>query len=362
MEGEFTVGVLISPIRIRRLRENDIPRSLLLLLAASKIAGVRLLFFAIEDVDLSTRTVQGWSFLNDAWVRRISPYPKAIYLRSSYSRRNNRLRENFFLQLERQGTVFINYPLRMDKWEMYKCLASNPDLEKFVPPTWPIRSSEEIKSLLELHQVLYIKACLGGRGKLVMRVEKLNTGEYYFTRYDRGLKSGRLHWNALVQEITGFFNQSKVIVQKEISLIQVGGCNVDFRAELYRNREKLPKICGIPVRIGQPGSPITTHSLSMSLEDFCTQYPLVKYDEFFKRAEDFLTKTYMALENCFGESGEMGIDFGLDISGRLWFIEVNSHSAKVSLYNSYSDEVLIQSYQGMLAYARERVNILLLKT
>lgn len=351
MAGNFLVGVLISPVRVRRLRENEVSRSLSLLLAASKVIGTALIFFSIDGIDLRKRKIEGWSLHGDTWVRRVSPYPQAIYLRSSYSSRTRKLLADFFLQLERQGTVFINYPLRMDKWEMYKCLAAQPGLRQYVPPTWPIRTLDDIASLLELHHVLYLKACLSGRGKLVMRVEKINTGEYYFTRYDGGLKTGKLHWGALRQEIRAFFDQSKVIAQKEIDLIQVGGCNVDFRAELYRDGSELPKLIGIPVRIGLPGSPITTHSSSMSLEDFCAQYSLVEYKEFRERAEEFLTKTYVALEDCFGESGELGIDFGLDTQGRLWFIEGNSHSAKVSLYNSYSDEVLIKLYQGLLAYA-----------
>jgi len=352
---KILVGVLISANRVKRLREEIVDRSSGLLLAANQTIGARLFFFALENVNFQTRTIQGWSRIENAWVRSLFPYPQAIYLRNTYSSRNRRLLAPFFKQLERQQAVFINYPLRMDKWEMYKCIICSPGLEQYVPPTWPVRNPEEIKVLLENNPALYLKACLSGRGKQVMRVVDLKTGEYYFTRYAEGLKTGKMHWGALLQEVLAYFNQSKIIAQKEIDLIKVNGCNVDFRAELYRRDGGLPKVIGIPVRIGQPGSPITTHSVSMSLERFCTQYPLVDYDAFTRKAEDLLTKTYIALEGCFGESGELGIDFGLDTEGRLWFIEGNSHSAKVSLYNSYTDDVLIQSYLGLLAYAKNRV-------
>lgn len=352
MDGQILVGVLMSSKKVKRLRDNILDRSLMLILAANQSVGMRLFFFALENVDFKTKMIQGWSFLENAWVRCSFPYPQAIYLRSTYSCGNRQLLLALFRQLERQRTVFINYPLRMDKWEMYKCLAANPGLDQFVPPTWPIRSPEEIKKLLEANPVLYLKACLSGRGEKVMRVADLNTGEYCFTRYAEGLKTGTMHWGALIQEIRFFFNQSMIIAQKEIDLIKVDDCNVDFRAELYRKDGGLPKIIGIPVRIGQKGSPITTHSLSMSLENFCASYPLVDYSAFMNQAEDFLTKTYTALEGCFGESGELGIDFGMDTEGRLWFIEGNSHSAKVSLFNSYDDDSLIQSYKGLLEYAQ----------
>ncbi|MDD2281928.1 MAG: YheC/YheD family protein [Eubacteriales bacterium] len=360
MGDNILVGVLISAKRLKCLREDILDRTLKLILEANQSVGTRLFFFALENVDIKTKMIQGWTILEDAWVRCFFPYPQAIYLRSTYSRGNRQLLSAFFRQLERQQTVFINYPLRMDKWEMYKCLASRPGLEQFVPPTWPIRSPEEIKKLLESNLVLYLKACLSGRGEKVMRVEDLKTGEYYFSRYADGLKTGKMHWGGLLQEIQAFFNQSKIIAQKEIDLIKVAGCNVDFRAELYRRDGNLPKIIGIPVRIGQLGSPITTHSVSMSLENFCACYSLVDYPSFMKKAEDFLTQTYTALEGCFGESGELGIDFGLDTEGQLWFIEGNSHSAKVSLYNSYADDILIQSYQGLLEYAQYRVSHILL--
>jgi hypothetical protein len=357
MDREILVGVLISANRLKRLREEIIDRSLMLLLAANQSAGTRLFFFAIENVNFQTRTIQGWSRNDNAWVRRLFPYPQAIYLRNTYSSRNRRLLAPLFKQLEGQQTVFINYPLRMDKWEMYRCLISSPELEQYVPPTWPIRHPGEIKALLENNPVLYLKACLSGRGKQVMRVADLQTGEYYFTRYGGGLKTGKMHWGGLLQEVLAYFNQSKVIAQKEIDLIKVNGCNIDFRAELYRRDGGQPKVMGIPVRIAQPGSPITTHSVSMSLERFCAQYPLVDYDSFTKKAEDFLSKIYIALEGCFGESGELGIDFGLDTEGRLWFIEGNSHSAKVSLLNSYTDDILIDAYSGLLEYAKNRVSL-----
>ena len=136
MAGNFLVGCASSRFASGVCGKMGL-RSLSLLLAASKVVGTAI-FFSIDGIDLRKRKIEGWSLHGDTWVRRVSPYPQAIYLRSSYSSRTRKLLADFFLQLERQGTVFINYPLRMDKWEMYKCLAAQPGLRQYVPP--PVHS------------------------------------------------------------------------------------------------------------------------------------------------------------------------------------------------------------------------------
>lgn len=356
MADEVSVGVLIGANRAKRMRKGNLDRPLRLLLAANEDVRTKLFFFTINDVNIQSKSILGLSWHKKDWELKYFDYPKAIYLRRSYSPSSKSLLLTFFAELEREHCLFINYLRRLDKWEMYKCLVAYPELKPYVPPTWPIRKTEEIKNLLGSIPALYLKACVSSRGRQIMRVRALNNGKYSFARYSDGLETGTLSWNGLLREILTFFNRKKIIAQKQIELVKVNGRNVDFRAEMYRQDGGPPKICGIPARISRLDSPITTHSTSMSLEKFCSQYGLLDYHRFMSESVPFLTRTYVTLENCFGESGELGIDFGQDSEGRLWFIEANSHSAKVSLFNSYPDDVLVSSFEGLLAYAIYRVN------
>ena len=54
--------------------------------------------------------------------------------------------------------------------------------------------------------------------------------------------------------------------------------------------------------------------------------------------ERLLYKTYRTVEGHYGSLGEIGIDIGLDKSGKLWIIECNPLSAKVSLMKAYGGE------------------------
>ncbi|WP_420167145.1 YheC/YheD family protein [Caldalkalibacillus thermarum] len=65
-----------------------------------------------------------------------------------------------------------------------------------------------------------------------------------------------------------------------------------------------------------------------------------------------LVKIYQAVEKVYGPSGEMGIDLGLDKNGKLWFIECNSRSRKVSLRNAYNIQAIRRSSLQLLEYAK----------
>ncbi|GAB7388720.1 hypothetical protein BSNK01_25580 [Bacillaceae bacterium] len=67
---------------------------------------------------------------------------------------------------------------------------------------------------------------------------------------------------------------------------------------------------------------------------------------------EFLFSIYEAIEQVYGNFGEIGIDFGLDRDGKLWFIEPNSKSAKVSLMKAYDAQTVRRAFLNPLNYAK----------
>lgn len=72
------------------------------------------------------------------------------------------------------------------------------------------------------------------------------------------------------------------------------------------------------------------------------------------RLNKFLINAYSSIEDIYGPVGDIGIDVGLDKKGRLWFIECNSRSLKVSLFKAYDEETINQSFLNILEYAKYR--------
>lgn len=357
MGENISVGVLVSWEKQNRVCMNRGGPRLDALLEANKAAGTNLFFFSLQDVNFMTQKICGTYLTGQGqWRRKIFPLPQVLYKRQAIAEPDEQRFTRLIKLLTRQGTVFLNYQFPLDKWKVYICLIQREDLQDKLPPTWLIEDRSQLLELTQSFPSLYLKACRGGRGKQVMRVDNLGKGEYVFTRYVNGLIRGRGGIETMIHEAVKFFGPRQFIAQKAIDLIQIRGASVDFRAEVQRCSAVLPQVAAIPVRIARENSPITTHSESMSLEKFFDTYPsFLAYSDFKERAEAFLLTVYTAMETCFGPCGELGIDFGLDQDGRLWFIEANAQSAKVSFSNSYTPSDVIESYVTLLEYGKARV-------
>ena len=159
----------------------------------------------------------------------------------------------------------------------------------------------------------------------------------------------------LHKHIWSYLSGKHVIIQQAIDLITIDDCIVDFRGELQRNGSDELTITAIPARVGKQNSPISTRGTSYKFDYFFKKMMNFSKEETAStknRAKDFLVEIYTFVEQAYGPFGELGIDIGLDKTGKLWFIECNAKSAKVSLYNTTSGETLQRAFLNPLEYAK----------
>lgn len=67
----------------------------------------------------------------------------------------------------------LQYPA--SKWLKYKVLLSNPEIEPLLPDTEKY-SSQALAEFLGKYPVLYLKPSIGGGGKGILKIEKLEDG------------------------------------------------------------------------------------------------------------------------------------------------------------------------------------------
>jgi hypothetical protein len=215
---------------------------------------------------------------------------------------------------------------------------------------------QDIASFLENHDQAYLKGVRGGRGKWVFYIKKVPENGYYYSYFTEELIEGRVkNMEELCEKIHVFFKNQNFVIQEAINLIQIEDSKVDFRAELQRNGNGELTILGISARVGITNSPITIHSSAYPLVYFLREilhYPEEKIAELVENICDFLALIYHTLEESYGTFGEIGIDFGIDTSDHIWFIEPNSRSAKVSLMKAFDENTYHQSFLNPLEYAK----------
>lgn len=318
--------------------------------------GIPLYYFSTRDVNFRNLTVRG-TYYNERkkkWERKTFPFPDILYDRYESVRwETQEVRKRF----AKMGIPSINAQNYFDKWDVYLKLLEMEDIRAHLPMTIRFRSQDDLKAFIMKYEQAYIKAMNGNRGRKVMRVTRLPDGGYQYSYYVNDLVVGTVRrFQDFIKTARPFFhNNDHVIIQQAIPLMQIGDRTVDFRAELQRNGQGELEIVGICARIGQPNSPITTHSEAYRFEEFFQDhlnYSEEKTERLRKKVEDFLLNVYDCMEKNYGPFGEIGIDFGLDEHEKIWFIECNAKSAKVSLKKAYDDKTLQRAFINPLEYAR----------
>ncbi|WP_223298954.1 YheC/YheD family endospore coat-associated protein [Paenibacillus darwinianus] len=323
---------------------------------ANKVAHTELHFFAGKDVDFKERRIRAihFNYADNKWERGILAFPDVVYVRGG----SGKPVKQVIARLEQAGVKKINPIIAFNKGKLYQKLNLDKSVRSYLPATQSVENMDEIMSMLQKLGKVYVKACRGRKGTKVMRIEKLSGNRFLYsysllgalvrkTTYDR---------SSLQRAIRTFFKGKKVIVQKAIDLVRVDTNRLcDFRAEVQRNENGEIEIAGVAVRVGQKNSPITTHAgayrYDTYLKKLFPQYSNQRIYGLLTRIRAFLMAIYRSVENTYGQFGEIGIDFAVDRNGKVWLIECNAQSAKVSFGKAYGEGAR-KGYLNPLQYAK----------
>jgi hypothetical protein len=356
------VGTFIDYSVIRKLNTQnykfDSYKRLQELAKASVEAGVSLFFFSTKDFDFKQNVILGTSFDIDSnqWKQDYFPLPDVLYNRRAGGGSRKFIAKQIEDILDEHQVIKVNSQSYFDKWEVYRDLSQINKVRKYLPYSVLYQKENDLRKFLILNNEAYLKGVRGGRGRWIFRIRKKPKGKFEYSYYVNKMYIGQAEsWKDLIQEIYKFFGEREFIIQKEINLIKIKDRKVDFRAELQRDGEGKINIIGVCARIGESQSPITIHSSAYPIEIFFKEFLNYPYNELKKlmaRVHQFLFTIYESLDKVYGTFGEMGIDFGIDQDGEIWFIEPNSKSAKVSLMKAYDQETFHRAFLNPLLFSK----------
>lgn len=354
------VGVISRNNTIKKLLKQQPAPNLMILEMANNLVDTTLYYFSINDIDLRKGKINGVYFNKEKeiWEKQEFQYPDFIYQRCTNTKRNEDLFRSFEEEMEELKIERLNYPKRFNKWEVYKHLSQDKEIWPHLPLTMAYDKPLDLKKMLEYRDKVYLKSFEGGRGRKVICVTKLSDGGYEYKYFIDQLYVCQVNnFDNLIQGILEFYKGQKFLIQEAIDLLQIGNRLVDMRAEVQRGKNGELTVVAIPVRVGNHNAPITTHADAYPFDYFFKHFMNCSEEEI-KVVEDkatqFLTSVYKSLENVYGPIVEMGIDFGLDKNGGIWFIECNSRSMKVSLNKAYDENTITRASLNILEYAQYR--------
>lgn len=311
--------------------------------------------FALDKVDAAGRLIEGYCYnpVSQKFEKGTYPFPSAIYRTIGL----NEDQKNLFLSAI--GDRFFNNHY-FNKWKMYNWYSNDPDLSRNLPFTAMYQTAQEVLNLLEKYNKVYIKPVFGLGGHGITQVH-LSKGKYVFKYRDNGENQSETIKNKekALEYIDSKFNNGKYLIQQPIELIQIGGRIVDFRCIMQKSQAGKWICKAIIGRFGGRGSVVSNISsggTAVNIENIEKSSIPLPENMSLRLSDDIKTfafKVCNALDEYGLNCGSLGLDIGVDTSGKLWLIEINNRDPDPTIALDANDRELYKNIKtGILFYAK----------
>ncbi len=326
---------------------------------ACRKQGAYVYFFTPEALGSSQQAVEGWVY-HEEWHRLKLPVPNVVNNRLTKRKLENLPDVQQFLKEAgaRYGSRVFNEKF-LDKSEVFEALKKDANLHRYLPESYSLHNYAQFRSMCTRHPVVFLKPVRGSLGKGIIRLSR--TGQDVWQASYATISGTRKQtFNSLAKlyaSLSGKMKTVRYLIQQGLTLIEIGGRPVDFRALTQKNGEGQWTVTSVVSRTAGSDHFVSNVARGGTLSR--TREAIIKSNlPSIFRGDASARLRRAALEIAKGidthipaHFGELGIDLALDTSGRVWLLEVNSKPSKND--NTPLTEGKIRpSVRMMIQYAR----------
>lgn len=202
-------------------------------------------------------------------------------------------------------------------------------LKPFVPRTVAFTKAN-LDMMMAKYKTVYVKPDIGSLGIGIFKLKRLESGfDLKEIVKRKQLSHHYQHLSAAYARMVKSSN-GKLIIQQGIKLDKVNNRSYDIRAMVQRKPRGSWSCNGFLVKVGNSGKIVTNFYQGgkiQSIRWLCKQQKLT--NEQSEQRIGKLTTAALDISSALSKRKagmhELGIDFALDQSGRLWVLEVNSN-------------------------------------
>ena len=300
--------------------------------------GIFIYSFFPQDISWGRGLIHGHTFTpNGKWISGSFPIPDVVYNRILYrSTENQRAVQKLLDGFDKHPGVYLFNRRFLNKWEVFKVLEQDSQARFWLPETTPF-SGTSLQSLLHRHKELFLKPCHSSKGQGILKVERIGGGGFRYGRTEWKGKNWiyvpnyhRLHMR-LRQSVD---YPRRYILKQGIELARLDDRVFDLRAQAQKNRQGEWVLTGVGVRVAARNRFVTHVPNGGSRANFHTVikevFPTSKLQN---SIEQELHKICRIVPGVLEEGlsiplGILSLDIGVDSSGRLWILEINSKPAR----------------------------------
>ncbi|HEY8450088.1 MAG TPA: YheC/YheD family protein [Bacillota bacterium] len=353
MGRDLRLGVLMPSGTLHRiLRRRPAYEKVRLYAWAARRLGVDLVFFAPHGVDRQGRIIRGYYLQGGRWRRWLGPLPRVIHNRIvGGSARTRRLLRAL---ARRRDTLLFNPPLSRDKWRIWRWLAEDPVLRRHLPATWPLtrRRCRRAPSLARTGIIAKPRVGAVGYGVIYIRP----VGRRYRWMPDRGPVQivGRGELRQRLEQLLG--RRRRYILQRAVPLARYRGRRFDLRVPVQRGEGGRWNIAGIAVKRARRHPFLTNLGRGgrahRPLPVLTAVFGRQKAEQLLEGLEQLGLRVAEHLSRRHPLLADLGVDIGIDRTGRPWLIEVNVRDQRWSLLASGQRRAFRRLYYNPIAFGR----------
>ncbi|WP_028546582.1 YheC/YheD family protein [Paenibacillus taiwanensis] len=301
--------------------------------------GILTYIVTVEDLRLRQSRIWGYHYVKSSqkWERKKSPLPTVIYNRLP----SRKVEKKAYVKKKLRacltaGNIKLYNPFFFNKRRLFEGLKKGTLSRIQLPTTEPLTQSS-FRQLLSEFDYLYLKPETGNSGKGIMTISYEPThAQPYVVKIQNNVQTSAVRHSSKQEAwhtIRAQARNKAYIVQQGIPLATIKGRAFDLRLLVQKNKDGVWKVTGVGARIAGTKS-ITTHvprggKLGNPVALLRSLFGGKKASDVIKSAKQGALEVAACIEGNEKYSlGEMSLDVGVDVKGKLWLFEANARPMK----------------------------------
>ncbi|GGH34143.1 YheC/YheD family endospore coat-associated protein [Paenibacillus segetis] len=355
--GQDQVGILLNTSMYRGIPQRRTGQeSISNYEEAAKLYGIMPCFLRLGDIDVKKGVSTAYIFNGRDYVRTVIPTPSVIHNRALYA---DRAAHKKIRSMISQGKILFNVNNRYSKDVIHRLLSSNPHLCNYLPNTASV-SPSSLRMMMNRYSDLILKPIRGSVGHGILRLQRDKEG-WKITFPSRSGK-GKRGWNTVRLKRGELPNWTwrllmhvPYLVQERIPLAEFENRPLDIRVTVQRGLHGLWAVTGLFAKVAPQGSFISNIAKGGCAYPVETVLPKIfpPHDvrSIVAHVKTLALTVAAHLSSQFPLLGDLGMDIGLTMDGRPYFIECNGRDQRYGFRKAGLDELWKDSYRKPMSFA-----------